>query len=85
MLFGVIPFPTIAMIVFCIVLAYVMRYTPFGRNVYAVGGNEEAARIAGIKTDNVTINVYGNFSSYGIHRRNFDHLQTWYSTADSWF
>ena len=59
MLFGVIPFPTIAMIVFCIVLAYVMRYTPFGRNVYAVGGNEEAARIAGIKTDNVTINVYG--------------------------
>lgn len=28
MLFGVIPFPTIAMIVFCIVLAYVMRYTP---------------------------------------------------------
>lgn len=59
MLFGRIPYPTIAMIILCIVLAYVMKYTPFGRYVYAVGGNKEAARIAGIKADNTTIYVYG--------------------------
>ena len=59
MLFGRIPFPTIAMIILCIVLSYVMKYTPFGRYVYAVGGNKTAATIAGVKSDKVTILVYG--------------------------
>ncbi len=59
MLFGRIPFPTIAMLLLCIVLAYVMKFTPFGRYVYAVGGNDEAARIAGVKTDKITVCVYG--------------------------
>lgn len=40
-------------------LAYVMKFVPFGRYVYAVGGNEEAARIAGIKTNKITVFVYG--------------------------
>ncbi len=59
MLFGKIPFPTIAMVILCIVLSYVMKYTPFGRYVYAVGGNKTAATIAGVKSDKVTILVYG--------------------------
>ena len=59
MVFGVIPFPTIAMIILCFILIYVMKFTPFGRYVYAVGGNAEAARIAGIKSDKIVINVYG--------------------------
>ncbi len=32
--------------------------TRFGRHVYAVGGNPEAARLAGIRTDRVLIQVY---------------------------
>lgn len=59
MLFGRVPFPTIAMLFLCVVLAYVMKFVPFGRYVYAVGGNEEAARIAGIKTNKITVFVYG--------------------------
>ena len=59
MLFGRIPFPPIAMLLLCVVLAYVMKFTPFGRYVYAVGGNDEAARIAGVKTDKITVCVYG--------------------------
>ena len=59
MLFGVIPYPTIAMLLICIIMAYVMKYSPFGRYVYAVGGNKPAAVIAGIKADAVTIRVYG--------------------------
>ncbi len=59
MLSGVIPYPTIIMLILCLVLAYVMKYLPFGRYVYAVGGNREAACIAGIKVNAVTINVYG--------------------------
>ncbi len=59
MLFGFIPYPTIAMIILCVVLSYVMKYVPFGRYVYAVGGNKTAATIAGVKSDKITILVYG--------------------------
>jgi ribose transport system permease protein len=59
MLWGVIPLPAIIMIVSCIVLSYVLNNTPFGRYVYAVGGNIDAAKIAGIKSDSVIILVYG--------------------------
>jgi simple sugar transport system permease protein len=34
-----------------------MKYTPTGRNIYAMGGNREAARAAGIKTTKLTIGV----------------------------
>ena len=41
-------------------LAWVLLYkTTFGRYVYAVGGNEEAARISGIGTRRVRLAVYG--------------------------
>ena len=59
MLFGFIPYPTIAMILLCVILSYVMKYVPFGRYVYAVGGNKTAATIAGVKSDKITILVYG--------------------------
>ncbi|MEU5553592.1 ABC transporter permease [Micromonospora sp. NPDC047793] len=36
----------------------VLRFTPFGRAVYAVGGNREAARLAGINVTAVLISVY---------------------------
>ncbi|MBX3567479.1 MAG: ABC transporter permease [Rhizobiaceae bacterium] len=36
----------------------VLRYTPFGRQVYAVGSNTEAARLAGIPVRRVLMSVY---------------------------
>lgn len=59
MLFDVIPYPTIAMVILAVILIYVLKFTPFGRYIYAVGGNENAAKIAGIKTGKVTTMVYG--------------------------
>lgn len=35
-----------------------LRYTVFGRYLYAVGGNREAARLAGVRVDAVTLWVY---------------------------
>lgn len=41
-----------------IVLFLLLRYTVFGRYLYAVGGNREAARLGGIRVDWVTAGVY---------------------------
>jgi len=38
--------------------AFLLRFTIFGRMVYAVGGNPEASRLAGIRVDLVVIAVY---------------------------
>jgi ribose transport system permease protein len=53
-----IPFPTVVMIVVYLVAWFVLAHTPFGRHVYAVGGNAEAARLAGIRTNRVIVLVY---------------------------
>jgi D-xylose transport system permease protein len=52
--------PLVVCIVFVLALlfAYVTEHTRFGRHVFAVGGNSEAARRAGIKIDNVRIIVF---------------------------
>ncbi len=47
-LFGIIPVSVILMVVLFAVMSFVLNKTYFGRNVYALGGNTEAARLAGI-------------------------------------
>ncbi|MDP4151914.1 MAG: ABC transporter permease [Bacillota bacterium] len=56
---GPLPLPTLFMIILGLIGMYMLKYTPFGRYIYAVGGNERAARIAGVKVAKVTILVYG--------------------------
>jgi len=53
-----VPIPTIIMIVTYLVAYVLLNHMPFGRHVYAVGGNKEAARLAGIDTNRVLIKVY---------------------------
>jgi ribose transport system permease protein len=53
-----IPFPTIIMIIVFVVSHIVLTKTKFGRYVYAVGGNLEAARLAGINVNFILISVY---------------------------
>ncbi len=55
---GPFPFPVLLML-FCVaVAAYVLRNTRFGRHVYAVGGNAEAARLSGIRSRQVLVATY---------------------------
>lgn len=56
-LFG-IPFPVILLIVVAVVIHIMLNNIPFGRYIYALGGNEQAARISGVNTDRVKIGVY---------------------------
>lgn len=53
-----VPIPTIIMICVFIVAHVTLTRTRFGRHVYAVGGNIEAARLAGIRTSRVLMKVY---------------------------
>jgi ribose transport system permease protein len=53
-----VPVPTLVMIVVYILAWILLKHTRFGRYVYAVGGNKEAARLAGIGTTGVLIRVY---------------------------
>lgn len=50
--------PVLVMIIGIIVLAIVMKRTTYGMRVYAVGGNRNAAEIAGINAKNVLFSVY---------------------------
>lgn len=61
-----IPFPILLMVVIFIIMYWVLKHTTFGRYIYAIGGNEEATRLAGIPVKRVKIAVYalaGLFSS----------------------
>ncbi len=53
-----IPVPVVTMIFAFAVLYFILKKTTFGRRVYAVGGNEEAARLSGISVDRIKIYVY---------------------------
>ena len=52
-LFGVIPLPMVIMIVFFIIAWFLYRRTKFGFYCKCIGGNAEAAKVAGIKSDKV--------------------------------
>jgi ribose transport system permease protein len=41
-----------------VVIGSVLRWTRFGRQVYAVGGNRDAARVAGVRTGAVRVAVF---------------------------
>jgi len=45
-----VPVPFVLMLVLYAIFIFVLRWTPFGRNLYAIGGNPMAARLAGIAT-----------------------------------
>ncbi len=51
--------PVVVLILLEIVMWLVLKYTKFGRSVYAVGGNENAAYLAGINVKSFKLLVYG--------------------------
>lgn len=55
---GWMPIPVLALIGITIVIWYLMNQTRYGRGVYAVGGNEEAARAAGIPVQRVKYQAF---------------------------
>src|SRR5262249_53595472 len=50
--------PVVVAVLTLLLAVFIMRFTNFGRQVYAVGGNEQAARLSGISVDLVRIAVF---------------------------
>jgi ribose transport system permease protein len=50
------------MLIIAVVLWYVLEHTPLGRYMFAAGGNPEAARLAGVRTDRL---VWGSLIASG--------------------
>jgi ribose transport system permease protein len=55
---GPVPWLVITAIVVVALCGFVLRHTVFGRDVYAVGGNPDAARLSGINEGFVLVGVY---------------------------
>lgn len=59
---GAIPIPVIITLVMMGIISLVMMKTPFGRGIYAVGSNKNAARLAGV---NVQATIIGTWAVAG--------------------
>ncbi len=57
-LIGKIPVPVVVFLLFAVLAHVVLRYTRYGRHVYGVGGNPEAARLSGLNVRGITMSVY---------------------------
>jgi len=55
---GKVPFSVILMLIIVIIGALFLRFSVLGRQIYAIGGNERAARLAGIQVDEVRMIVF---------------------------
>lgn len=55
---GPIPIPVVIMAILAVLVGVFLRKAPFGRQLYATGGNREAARFSGINVDRISIATY---------------------------
>lgn len=57
-IFGGIPIAIIYLVFAYLIFYFILNNTPFGRNIYAVGGNPVASKLAGINVDRYRIIIY---------------------------
>jgi ribose transport system permease protein len=50
--------PVIALVVLALVTGYLFRWTQWGRHLFAIGGNEQAARATGVQVNRIKVGVY---------------------------
>lgn len=55
---GPVPNPVIMFILIMLIAAFFMHFTTFGRRLYAIGGNPEAARLSGLPVNRCIFSVY---------------------------
>ena len=53
-----IPHPVIVLAAMALLLGFALRWTQWGRHIFAIGGNEEAATLTGVPVTRLKISVY---------------------------
>ena len=56
--FNTIPFPVVIMIIIYIIAYIILNHLPMGRYIIAIGGNEEAARLSGVKVNKYKVSAF---------------------------
>ena len=55
----ILPWLTILALIIAVIIAIILELTTYGRRLYAIGGNAEAARLAGVKVTLLRLTAYG--------------------------
>ena len=55
---GTVAYVVIIMVLLCVITGVLLHTTGFGKSLFAIGGNENAARVAGIKVERNTMLIY---------------------------
>lgn len=55
---GSIPIPVIIFLLIAVICSIILKRTYFGRNIYAMGGSPETARLAGINIDRLRVTIF---------------------------
>jgi ribose transport system permease protein len=55
---GQVPFPVIELVILVIIFTFFLNQVVLGRQIYAVGSNEQASRLSGVNVENVRLFVY---------------------------
>jgi D-xylose transport system permease protein len=53
-----LPMPVLILAILAVIVAYILNKTIFGRRVYAIGGNPEAAKLSGINVAKMTMGLF---------------------------
>jgi ribose transport system permease protein len=56
--FSFVPTYVLVFLVVCVIFYIILNYSRYGRRIYAMGGNEEATYLSGIKVDRYKLRVY---------------------------
>lgn len=52
------PVPVLIIVILAVIFSYILTRTVFGRRVYAIGGNGEAAKLCGINVPKMTLTIF---------------------------
>ena len=56
--FGYVPLPFLYLLALALLMYIVLNHTAWGRHIFAIGGNEQAGRMTGVKVDRIKVQVY---------------------------
>jgi ribose transport system permease protein len=54
----IVPNPAVFLVAFALIFGFVFRWTRWGRHVFAIGGNEQAATLTGVPVRRIKVSVY---------------------------